>query len=457
MLLVSMLKSWINERARLQDRYVFNFLSPAFRSLRVADGFVRNVFVLTTGTTIAMVIPVVAAPVLTRLYTPQDYGIFALYVALVSVLSVPISANYESAVMLPERDGDALNLVALCLVIALLLSTVLLLVLWPLTGRITTLLGNRHIAAYLHLVPLMVFMLGVYQALSFWANRRRQFRWLAANRIAESLATPLLSVFLGLCSLGVGGLIWALLSGKAVAVSMLARRIWQEKRKERVPLKRALMLEQGRKYYDFPVYSAPASFLDVVALQIPVLLLTKSFGPTVVGLFALTTRVAGAPMALIAGCVGQVYYQWIAEARHREEDSPHLFRVAGYLALIVLGPLVALVLFAPPLFSFVFGAQWGVAGEYARILVFPLAVKFVVSPLGMIMPASGNVRLGSVWKIINFFTTSVTLYVASHFGVKTFLYAYGCHEVVLWTFYFSLILRASKGLRSAGQGKTGPL
>ena len=285
-----------------------------------------------------MVIPVVAAPVLTRLYTPQDYGIFALYVSLVSVLSVPISANYDSAVMLPEQDGDALNLVALCLVIALLLSTVLLLVLWPLTGRITTLLGNRHIAAYLHLVPLMAFMLGVYQALSFWANRKRQFRWLAANKIAESLATPLLSVFLGLCSLGVGGLIWALLSGKAVAVSMLARRIWQEKRKERVPLKRALMLEQGRKYCDFPVYSAPASFLDVVALQIPVLLLTKSFGPTVVGLFALTTRVAGAPMALIAGCVAQVYYQWIAEARHREEDSPHLFKVAGYLALIVLGP-----------------------------------------------------------------------------------------------------------------------
>lgn len=453
--LVTTLKSRIFAFATMEDRSFFNILSPALQSLRLVDGFVRNVFVLMSGATVAMIVPVIAAPILTRLYSPADYGILALYVSIVTVVSAPITANYDGAVMLPEKDGDALNLVAVCLVIALFFSSVLFFASWFFNRQFTALLGNSHIAMYLTLAPIMAFMMGLHGTLMYWFNRKKQFRRLAVNKIAESVVTPLASIGLGISSWGATGLIASLMGGKAAAALTLIPGIWRDKEKSGIRLERKVMTEQAIRYSDFPLYAAPASLLDIVSLQVPVLLLTKFFGPSVVGLFALTTRVIGAPLALVSQCVAQVYYQWTTEARQRNDGASYVLKIAGYLALLASGPTVAIILFSPALFSFVFGKQWAIAGDYARILIFPLAVKFVVSPLTVIMPATGNIRLGSVWKATYFVSTWVVLYIASHFQVKTFLYIFSAHESVLYAYYFVLVMRASASVGAAADRSVG--
>ena len=105
-----MIENRIFAYATMEDRFFSGLLSPVFNSLRLSGGFVRSVFVLMSGTTIAMIVPVAAAPFLTRLYSPHDYGVFALYVSIVTVFSVPIGGNYDAAVMLPARVRFAVEL-----------------------------------------------------------------------------------------------------------------------------------------------------------------------------------------------------------------------------------------------------------------------------------------------------------------------------------------------------------
>jgi O-antigen/teichoic acid export membrane protein len=230
---------------------------------------------------------------------------------------------------------------------------------------------------------------------------------------------------------------------------MLGLNVWRERRSRIGPLfRRAAMVEQAKKYSDFPFFSAPTSLLDVLALQLPVLLLTKSSGPSVVGLFALSTRVIGVPLSLVGTCVGQVYYQWVADSERTDANlRPYALKVAGYLGLMAAGPVLLAVVFAPVVFSIVFGNQWRTAGDYARILVFPLAARFIVSPLAVIMPASGNVRLNSAWKIIYFCSSAIVLYFASLSGPTAFLWIYCVLEMFLWGIYFVLILRVSGAAR----------
>jgi len=454
--LAKRLRSRVFAFAFMKDHYLLGILHPAVRSLRLADGFVRNVFVLMGGTTVAMIIPVAASPLLTRLYTPYEFGIFALYVSIVTIISVPISGNYDWAVVLPKKDEDAINLVGVCFTVSLFVGIVLFILSWLFAGETSALLGNRRISPWLRLVPLTAFIMGLQETFSYWANRRRQFKRIGANRIIESIVTPVATLALGLPSWGVGGLVTGLMGGKAAATWMLGRGLWKEKKERSLLLSKKSMLEQGRRYSDFPLYSAPTSFLDTLALQIPVLLLMKFFSPVVVGLFALATKAIGTPFALVGSSVGKVYYQWISEAAREDLDlRSYVLQVAKYLLLLVSGPVLGAVLFSPVLFRFVFGSQWGVAGEYARILVFPLAIKFIVAPLSLIMPASGNIRLGSVWKMIYFCSTAIVLFVAAHFPAKTFLCIYGAHEMVLYGFYFFLILKASTDLRLPGSGSMG--
>ena len=440
------LESRIFAYATMEDRFFSGFLSPVFRSLRLSGGFVRNVFVLMGGTTIAMVVPVAAAPLLTRLYSPHDYGVFALYVSIVTIFSVPIGGNYDSAAMLPARDEDALNLMAVGLAISFLASVAFLLAPWFFGGPIGALFGSDYIVTWLWYVPLVGFIMAIQLVFSSWVNRKRQFKRQAASRVVEAVVAPAVSLGLGALAWGVGGLIAGLVGGKVASTWMLGQSVKEGKKRGGLSIRVKTMIEQAHKYREFPLYLAPTSFLDILALQVPVLFLTRFFDPSVVGWFALTTRVIGAPLALVGTCVGQVYYQWIAEAGRRNHDlRSYPVRVAAYLTIIVSGPLVVAVVFSPTLFSLAFGEQWRIAGEYARILVVPLAIKFIVSPLSATMPATGNIKLGSIWKIFYFSSTAVVLYIAAHFSAPTFLYIYGAHELVFYGLYFFLILKASAG------------
>jgi O-antigen/teichoic acid export membrane protein len=443
----------------MEDRLFFGFLSPFLKDLRVSGGFVRSAFVLMSGSTIAMVVPVVAAPLLTRLYTPHDYGVFALFVSIVTVFSVPIGGNYDSAAMLPAEDEDALNLVSVCLAASFLAGIVCLFVPVFFARSIGRFLGSDGIVLWLWLAPLAGFLTSAQLAFSSWVNRKRQFKRLAASKVVEAVVTPAMSLGFGVRAWGVGGLVAGLLGGKLASAWMLERSTGRAKAAAQLQVKFKTMREQARKYRDFPLYSAPTSFLDVLALQVPILLLTRFFDPSTVGWFSLTSRVVGGPLAIVGSCVAQVYYQWFAEAGRDHDDlSSYPMKVAGYLGLIAAGPLLIAIVFSPVLFSLVFGSEWRMAGEYARVLVIPIAVRFVVSPLSVTMPASGNIKLGSIWKILYFSSTAVVLFVAAHFSVWTFILVYSAHEVVFYFLYFLLILKASAGRErrlSSGRGTRG--
>lgn len=431
-----------------EDRYISSLISPVVISLRLADGFVRNVFVLMGGTTVAMILPVLATPLLTRLYTPEDYGVFALFLSVATLLSVLVTGNYEPALMLPEKDEEAFNLLAVCLAVCLFVCALLFIGSSFLAPQAALLLGSPHISTWLQVAPVLAFIVGLQQVFSYWVNRKKQFKRLGTNRVVESIVTPAVSIIFGLCSWSVGGLVAGVLGGKIAATLMIGRSVWREKKKWKPLFKPDNMIEQAKRYFDFPMLSAPVSLLDLLALQIPVFLLTRSFGPSAVGLFALSTRVIGTPLALLGSCVGEVYYQWTAETMRRSDClRPYVVKVAGYLGFIAVGPLAAAVLFSPSFFAVVFGEQWRAAGEYARILAFPLAARFIVSPLAVIMPASGNIKLGSAWKIIYFCSTALTLYIASLFQPKTFLYVYSAHELIFLGIQYFLILKTSDNVR----------
>ena len=87
--------------------------------LKPKSEFSRNVLTLMTGTTIAQAIPIAISPILTRIYTPEEFGIFALYMAFISIGAAIVTGKYEMAILLPKRNEYAKYLV----VISIFLTT----------------------------------------------------------------------------------------------------------------------------------------------------------------------------------------------------------------------------------------------------------------------------------------------------------------------------------------------
>lgn len=406
--------------------------------------FLRNVVTLMTGTTLAQAIPIAAMPLLTRLYTPEEFGVLALYMSIAAMISVVVTARYEIAVMLPENDEDAANLVVLSISIAGLISLILLGIVFFFGDDIQRLLNNWTIGFWLYLLPFTVFVTGVWQALNYWNNRAGKFKRLAVSRVVQG--GGMTAAQLGLSGLAGGGLVFGYFVGQVSAAAVFLTRIWREDHGILKKVTPARMMENARLYSKFPKYSSAGALLDNTAVQMPVLMLSRFYDSHVVGIFSLMFRALNLPMSLIAAALSQVLFQRIVKLQRESPERLVVFVLKLFLMLLgLMVPLIVFIwFFGPDLFSLVFGEAWRKAGEYATVLIFAVAIRFAVSPLSMVLAMEHNVRIGTLWQITYFLTITTTLYFFRSAGMEAFILAFTIHEMVLYSLYLGFILFGAK-------------
>jgi len=180
--------------------------------LKPKSEFSRNVLTLMTGTTIAQAIPIAISPILTRIYTPEDFGLFALYISIALLFATAATGRYELAIMLPKKESDAVNIVFLSLLITLIITLLTLFIVFFFNQSITNILGNQDISSWLYFIPFTVFFMGLYQSLNYWNNRKKEYKRLAISRVVQSGVTGGANLGMGGLQFGASGLIVGALS-----------------------------------------------------------------------------------------------------------------------------------------------------------------------------------------------------------------------------------------------------
>ena len=406
--------------------------------------FAKNVLTLMTGTSIAQAIPIALTPILTRLYTPEQFGVYALYLAAASLLAVIATARYELAIMLPKAEEDAAALVVLSIAIAVVLSVVSFFLIYFLNDRISIFLGNREIGKWLCWTPLALLFTGIYQSLNYWSNRKKHFKRLAISRMVQGSGSAASQVGLGAAALP-GGLIFGSLIGQFLATAAFFRLVWRDDKALLCKVDSTKIFANAKTFSKFPRFSIFGALVDNAALQTPVFMLNRFFNAHITGVFSLTLRVLGLPMTLLSTTLSQVLFQKVVAIQHEAPERLRSFILMlsfGLMGLMV--PFVAGVwLFGEPLFSFLFGHRWAEAGAFAALLSIAVAMRFVVSPLSAVLAMEHNIRLGSLWQFIYFSTITTTLFLARKLEIHNFLKVYVAHEVVLYSLYFYFILKGS--------------
>lgn len=338
--------------------------------------FARGVGVLVGGTAGAQLLMVLAAPLLTRLYTPEDFGLLAVFTALLALLTVIASGRYELGIPLPESDQDAANITLLSLTIVVVVTALSLAVflIWPL--EIANAINAPELAAYLWLIPFGVFFVGCYQVFNKWAVRSKQFGSIARTRIYQSIGT--LAIQIGGFKFGAPALLGGHAAGQGVGATGLAMSALKRPEFRRCSLK--AMWAQARRYRDFPIYSTWTGLFNTASLQLAPILFLALFGASVAGLYALTLRILSMPGSLIGNAVGSVFLSEAPEARRNGTLPALVTRLHSRLAMAGALPLAVLLFFGPELFAFVFGEQWRQAGVYAQWMAPWIYLQFQWSP-----------------------------------------------------------------------------
>jgi len=353
------------------------------KRLKLKSEFSRNVLTLMTGTTIAQAIPIAISPILTRIYTPEDFGVFALYMSVASILGVIATGRYELAVMLPKKNEDAINIVVLSVLMAVFVSFISLLIVAIFNSQITELLNSPDVSAWLYFIPVTVLLTGIYQSFNYWSNRKKQYKRLAISRVVQNGTVGTANLGMGFTGFGSGGLIFGGILGQIVATSILVKMVWREDNKLIKDLHRLKVYALARKYKKLPMLNLPNVLMDGIRLSGINLLVAKFFATTTLGQFSLAWKMVQTPGALIGVSLSQVFFQKVASAKCSDLHkivNKFIFKAS----MIALPVFVAMHLYSVELFVFVFGESWMLAGEAAAVMAPWLFLNFLSSPLSAI-------------------------------------------------------------------------
>lgn len=367
-----------------------------------ADGkgnYRSNVLALMSGTAVAQALPIAASPILTRLYTPEDFGVAALFLAITAVMASVVNGRYELAIGIPGSDEDAINIAALGLVIAVGVSGLLLLLVAIFGRTIANLTNTEAIIPWMYLIPVSVLLTGLFNVLNYTNNRLGQFRDIARASVYKSAASTTTQLAVGYVVKGSSGLIIGNLVGQLASNAKLYQNIKDEFNFMQVCRQRVVVL--AKRYVNFPKYSMWSGVFNSIAHNVLIFLMPIVFGLTTLGLYSLAMRILNAPAVLIASAMGQVFLRVATQERQRLGNAKKSFnKTVKMLALIGMPIFTCVYFLSEPIFAVIFGETWRVAGTYAAVMAPLLFTRFVVSTVSMMNVIFEKNHIGFYWQIV---------------------------------------------------------
>jgi O-antigen/teichoic acid export membrane protein len=412
--------------------------------------FVRNVFRLLAGNSAAQAINILISPWLTRLYAPEAFGVFALFMATLTLSATLTTGKYETAILLPRRDRHAWQL----LILSFLLTIAGALLLW-LTGNglLQFFPGNSWLGLLYWVAPGTFLTAGIL-IFSSWLTRKKQFLEISKAKIVQAITTALVSLGLGYVQTSLlNGLIWGALAGQLAGFTYLL--YINRKAIRQLPIHRKVFVAISRKYLDFPAFALFSEGVGAAARELPNYLIALFYGERILGYYNLALRVLQLPKIILSLTIGEVYVQKATELSHSQGNRLRGLTDQLMLFLLLAGLLTLLpvIFWGEAMFSFAFGKAWVPSAQMANYFIPWMVVWFASSPLAYIFYVKRKLQLLLVFQTFSLITRFILfISLAEQLGHETFLFVYGWSNAALELILLIAIreVAAKKGFDQAG-------
>ena len=348
--------------------------------------FVQNTTTMLAGNVTAQVVGFIAAPLITRLYSPKDFGIMTFIQSGANIFSVMACFIYRTAIVLPKRDKNGYDLFALSLVVAVFVSFLLLLFIIPLKKIVVEKCGFAGYENYLLFIPFAVLAVSSRDIFVFLHTRLKNFRQISISTVLMSFATAGTKICAGILLPATA--FWLILGnivGPIVSSIILVIFLTDVLPQIRDIVTLAGIKDVARKYNKFPRYNMPTAFINAISQNLPVFLFGYFFSQEVVGLYGLANMILRRPVNLMSQAISKIFLQKSAEIENKGgEQYNNLKKTTLGLALIGIIPFAALTISGKWIFGFIFGKEWCEAGLYAQALAPWLFLAFVNPPANQI-------------------------------------------------------------------------
>lgn len=399
-----------------------------------SKSFFSGTIKLISGSTVSQVIALATAPIITRLFTPYDFGIYGIVMTVGTWITSFACLGYFQAIPLARSKGEMSSIILLSLIITSVLFPVSFLVPLLIGKNIAAWLDAPHAYLYFYFIPLFFLANSLDSMLGSTLARESMFGISAIRNFVtvniSRIFTIIWGVVLGSSAIG---LIICNLSGLGISIIIAAIVLWPiisnaGKTKKRINY-------VAKKHKQFPTVQMWNWLLAATSKSFPVLILGYYFGPVNVGLFVYARSIIFLPRNLLSNSISEVFYprgasEWLKE----NKIEKNIWRAVNFLTYTTLLPSIIITFFAPMLFEFAFGYQWRNAGEFAQILSPWMFFGIIAGPISLVMIITERAHWALMYNITMVIVRGGTLIVGGLLGssyLALLLFSIGSAAVLL--------------------------
>jgi len=361
---------------------MFKYIKELLQKYIKGSQYKKNVLIMIIGRVVAQAIPILLTPLLTRIYSPSEFGVFGVFSTIIAIVAMVSNGRYCLSIILPKDDDKAKRLFFLSTFLTVFTAIIftLVLILWG--GPFFRVLNTASLEQYIWIVILNMLFIGLYEDLYYYALRAKAFKILTTNIIIQALVLIISRLVFGYLGYTEVGLILSYLLGYGVSYILMIIRLkmpiyWLVKE-----FKVTVYWQLMKEYYKFPKYSLLADTLSMTANMSPNILLNKVFGTVTTGYYTMSDKILGSPIWLVTSSVGDVFRQEASEQFRTKGSCFDVFKKT-VKAMFLLGivPFLLLFIFSPMIIPPLLGEGWSEVGDFIRIFSVMYFIKFIVRPV----------------------------------------------------------------------------
>jgi O-antigen/teichoic acid export membrane protein len=415
--------------------------------LKNRSDYFKNISKLVAGTSIAQLISFLAAPVITRLFTPSDVGFFTFLLSIAGGIGLVATLRYELAIILPKENSESANLAFLSLIIGFFISILSVLVLFFIDLFILPgIIRSPVYKQWIYLLPVLIFLMAASNVFQQWYNHKREYKTLAYSKIVTSLANNLSTLLMGFAGMGALGLWLGNFAGFLFVVLFFAIIFYLRHRADLSYFNFSSQKKLAGQYKFLPLANTPQVIVEMVQSYGIIYLLKIFFSSSVLGLYSLSLRLLQAPLWLVGISIGQVFYKEASEQYQKDGNLMlPVMKTIRTSTAIAFPILIILLTIGPWLIGFIFGNTWTEAGRYARILAPWMFFDFIRSTISQAPLIIGKARsmfylslIGSILIIVSIVTGGFIFGDPGlAFIMLSVLQSVYCLVIIIWILAFS--------------------
>lgn len=407
--------------------------------------YVKDIYLQGMGNAVAQLIGVLTIPILTRLFTPEQYGALNLFTNVVAFLSIIITFRFEYLILLDKYESVALNIISLILRFGVILSVAFFFIILTNKSTLVSLFKLEQVSSYLYFAPFSALLISISVSVQQFQQRKQKYFISGVSEVVNKLGVLFFTVIVFFVFRTTLALILSSSFGIALKIIYLSNKDELIKNSW-FSLRKKIALISFKKYWKSSLSFSISNTLLFITGHLPVYFITKYYGMKVLGNWSLMIMALYLPTSVIGNAIGQVFYERAAKLNAEGYNFNKLWvSTIKSLLLISIPSFLIIAFISPYIFSTFFGNNWQLAGEYASIFSIAACLSFICTPVDKACYIINRWQYPYIYNSLRLLFVIISFFIAqrNEFTFKEFLWLHVfqtsliyCFDLLM-SFYFS--------------------